>query len=134
MFFSPIILAAFDDLGSGLVVFLREKIVLQLRLGRIMLSLGVSLSSSNKVSEAENRGSLCALASSRYGPLEVRLMDSSEPLAMAGATLDCQGFCIAAVSTMLGMNLQRANADVAEGLCIVGLSVMMAREFQPQKG
>lgn len=103
-------MAAFEDLGSDLLVFLSENILLQLGLDRIMLSLGVSLSSSNKVSEAENRGSLCALASSRYGPLEVRLMDSSELLAMAVAMLDRQGFRNAMMSTALGVNLQRLNA------------------------
>ena len=88
MVFSPIILVAFDDLRSELLVFFRENILLQLGLGRIMLSLGFSLSSSNRVSEAENRGSLCALVSSRYGPLEVRPIDSSGLVAMARAMFD----------------------------------------------
>ena len=88
MVFSPIILVAFDDLRSELLVFFRENILLQLGLGRIMLSLGLSLSSSNRVSEAENRGSLCALVSSRYGPLEVRPIDSSGLVAMARAMFD----------------------------------------------
>ena len=83
--FSSMILAALDNLGSDL--FLTENILLQLGLCR-MLSLGVSKSSSNKVSEADNRGSLCALASSRYGPLEVRLMDSSALVAIAGGMFD----------------------------------------------
>ena len=110
MVFSPIILAVFDDLGSDLLFFLRENILLQLGLGSIMLSLGASLSSSNKVSEAESRGSLCALASSRYGPLEVRLIDSSVFPAMVGAMLDRRGFRNAVLSTTLWMILQRAIA------------------------
>ena len=110
MVFSPIILAVFEDLGSDLLVFLRESILLQLGLGRIMLSLGVSLSSSNRVSEAENRGSLCALVSSRYGPLEVRPIDSSGLAAIARAMLDCEGFRNAVVSTTVGMILQQVNA------------------------
>ena len=109
MAFSLITLAFLDELGSDLLLFLKENILLQVGLDRIMLSLGVSLSSSNKVSEAENRGSLCALASSRYGPLEVRLMDSSELLVMAGAMLDRQGFRNAMMSTALGLKLQRLN-------------------------
>ena len=100
MVFSPIILAVFDDLGSDLLFF-RENILLQLGLGRIMLSLGASLSSSNKVSEAESRGSLCALASSRYSPLVVRPIDSSGLVAMAGEMLDCEGFRNEVVSTAL---------------------------------
>ena len=110
MVFSLMILAGLDDLRSELLVFFRENILLQLGLGRIMLSLGVSLSSSNRVSEAENRGSLCALASSRYGPLQVRPIDSSGLVAMAGAMLDCEGFRNAVVSTTLGMILQQVNA------------------------
>ena len=105
MVFSPMILADFDDLRSELLVFFKENILLQLVLGRTMLSLGVSLSSSNKVSEAENRGSLCALASSRYGPLEVRPIDSSGFVAMAGAMFDRLGCCNAVVSTALQMIL-----------------------------
>lgn len=102
MVFSLIILAVFDDPDSDLLLFLRENILLQLGFDRIMLSLGVSLSSSNKVSEAENRGSLCALVSSKYGPLEVRLIDSSGLIAMAGEMLGCEGFRNEVVSTALG--------------------------------
>ena len=103
--FSLIILAALDDLGSDLLAFLKEKILRQLGLW-CMLSFAVSMSSSNRVSEAENRGSLCALASSRYGPLEVRLMDSSAFVAIAGGMLAREGFGNAVVSTTLGMDLQ----------------------------
>ena len=110
MVFSLITLAFLDELGSDLLRFVKENILLQLGLDRIMLSLGFSLSSSNKVSEAENRGSLCALASSRYGPLEVSLIDSSELLAMAGAMLNRQGFRNATISTAFGMNVERLNA------------------------
>ena len=87
MIFSPVILAGLDDLGNDLLLLLKENILLQLGLWS-MLSFGVSLSSSNRVSEAENRGSLWALASSRYGPLEARLMDSSALVAIAGGMLD----------------------------------------------
>ena len=83
--FSPMILAALDDRRSDL--FLKGNILFQPGLCR-MLSFGVSKSSSNKVSEADNRGSLCALASSRYGPLEVRPIDSSGLAAIAGGMLD----------------------------------------------
>ena len=122
MFFSPMIFAALDDLGIDLLEFLKENILLQLGLCR-MISLGVSMSSSNKVSEADNRGSLCALASSRYGPLEARLMDSSGLVAIAGGKLDGEGFRKAVVSTMVEM-IAVSECDVAEeGLCIVGLSV-----------
>ena len=103
IFFSLMILAALDDLRSDL--FLKENILLQPGLCRI-LSLGVSKSSSNKVSEADNRASLCALASSRYGPLEVRLMDSSGLAAMTGGMLDRQGFRNAMVSTEEGVDSQ----------------------------
>ncbi len=64
------------------------------------------MSSSKRVSEAESRGSLCALTSSRYGPLDVRLKDSSGFVAIAGRMLDREGFCNAVVSTTLGMDLQ----------------------------
>ena len=101
IFFSPMILAALDDLRSDL--FLKENILLQPGLCRV-LSLGVSKSSSNKVSEADSRGSLCALASSRYGPLEVRLMDSSSLAAIAGGMLDRQGFRDAMALTEVGVD------------------------------
>ena len=103
--FSLIILAALDDLGSDLLGLLKENILRQVGLW-CMLSFAVSMSSSNRVSEAENRGSLCALASSRYGPLEVRLMDSSSFVAIAGGMLDRKGFSNAVMSPTLGMDLQ----------------------------
>ena len=121
------ILAALDGLGRDFLVFLEENILPQLGLCS-MLSLGVSMSSSNKVSEAESRGSLCALASSRYGPLEVRLKDSSGLVAIARGVLDREDFRNAVVSTALvenaGNELVVNKCDiVGEGLCIVGLSV-----------
>lgn len=64
------------------------------------------MSSSNRVSEAESRGSLIALASSRYGPLEVRLMDSSGLGAIAREMLNRQGFRNAVGSTTVGMKSQ----------------------------
>ena len=64
------------------------------------------MSSANRVSEAESRGSLIALASSKYGPLEVRLMDSSGLGAIARGMLDRQGFRNAVVSTIVGMESQ----------------------------
>ena len=116
------ILAALDDLGNDLLKFLKGNTLLQLGLCR-MLSLGASMSSSNKVSEAESRGSLCALASSRYGPLEVRLMDSSGLVAIARGRLDGEGFRKAVVSTKVEL-IAVSECDIAEkGLCTVGLSV-----------
>lgn len=41
-----------------------------------------SASSSSRVSEADMCESLCALVSCRYGPLEVRPIDSSEDAVM----------------------------------------------------